>query len=87
MSAQVAVVPAGRNVRAGLKPVSAARPSSSNSSKVAAKLSRLRQAPPKPEIEIDKAELKKSGLLTPIQYRVTQEKFTERFVFQLSPLV
>lgn len=33
--------------------------------------------PPKPEIQVDKNELKKK--LTPIQYKVTQEKFTERY--------
>ena len=42
-----------------------------------AKLARLRAAPQKPQIEVDKSELKKK--LTPLQYRVTQEKFTERF--------
>ena len=41
------------------------------------KLNRFR-APRKPEIQVDKEELKKR--LTPLQYKVTQEKFTERFV-------
>lgn len=32
--------------------------------------------PRKPEIQVDKNELKQK--LTPLQYRITQEKFTER---------
>lgn len=74
MSTQVAFVPS--RVSAISKPVSSIT-TPTGPSKVPLKLSRFRQAPRKPEIEVDKAQLKKQ--LTPLQYKVTQEKFTERF--------
>ena len=77
MTTQVAFIPNVNRMNTTPKqPISA--PVVIGPSKVATKISRFRQPPPKPEIEVDKAQLKKQ--LTPLQYKVTQEKFTERFV-------
>lgn len=82
MSAQV-VLPQTKlpqHSRVGSSSASSNKPNSASSIKTGSttgpnRFNRYRP-PRKPEIQVDKNELKQK--LTPLQYKVTQEKFTER---------